>query len=359
MFIICKTIFIIIFVIYSLNISNPKKYSIYLEQKYDSRDAAFNKSKNFLKICLSNELFKFQSSYDFNEPKVSVVIPMNNCENFIIRAVKSVQYQNLSNIEILLIDDNSTDNTLSIVENMKNNDRRIRIIKNKKNMGILYSRSVGVLSSIGKYIFTLDNDDLFLNYDIFDTITKIAEEGKFDIVEFKAISNENYEEDILNTRTINSNYSQKQPMILFQPELGRFPIFIGNNASSYGFRDIYLWGKCIKSDIYQKSLNKLGLERYSRFMIRYEDILANYMIFNTAESYLFIEKYGIYHIRRVGSGAEIGLKKVPRINNLAYLVDIVIDFSQNNVKNKKLMSHLIIIILLMINAYKLLLNLEF
>ena len=146
---------------------------------------------------MSNNLLKFNSSNNFQEIKVSVVIPMYNCEDFILRAVKSVQYQNITNIEIILVDDNSTDNTLSIVSNIMKADKRIHIIKNKNNMGVLFSRSIGVLSSKGKFIFTLDNDDMFLNYDIFDTITRIGEEGKFDIVEFKGLSNKYYEKDLL------------------------------------------------------------------------------------------------------------------------------------------------------------------
>ena len=75
-------------------------------------------------------------------------------------------------------------------------------------------------------------------------------------------------------------------------------------------------------------------------MIRYEDILVNYMIFNIANSFIFIEKYGIYHIVRYGSGAGIGKLKVSRNINILYLLDIVIDFAQNNVNNKKLAAHL-------------------
>ena len=64
-------------------------------------------------------------------------------------------------------------------------------------MGVLYSRRIGVLSSKGKYLFTLDNDDLFLNNDIFDFTTKIADEGNFDIVEFKAFRNMILNNDLL------------------------------------------------------------------------------------------------------------------------------------------------------------------
>ena len=54
-------------------------------------------------------------------------------------------------------------------------------------MGTLYSRSIGALSAKGEYIFPLDYEDLFLDYDVFETIYNIAEQNNFDIVEFKAI----------------------------------------------------------------------------------------------------------------------------------------------------------------------------
>ena len=132
---------------------------------------------------------------------------------------------------------------------------------------------------------------------------------------------------------------------MFQPELGRFPISTGKKIGSYGLNDIFLWGKCIKTDVYQKALYKLGYSRYSRFMIRYEDIITNYMIFNIAKRFLCIQKYGIYHLQRFGSGVSIGWHKVPRNTNLLYLLDVVIDFSQKNIENKKLAVHLIIYVL--------------
>ncbi len=317
-------------------------YFQFLNKKYESRNEAFEKSKNFIKNCLSSNLIKFESSRLFRKLKISVVIPMYNCEKYILSAIKSIQYQNISDIEILLIDDNSTDNTISLVEKIQKEDNRIKIIKNQKNMGILYSRSIGVLSSKGKYLFTLDNDDMFLNNDIFYTTLKLGENGDFDIIEFKAISNRIRNKDLLNNKIKDSKFSHHKSIILFQPELGRFPIPAGNKNGSYGLRDIFLWGKCIKTKIYQKALTKLGYDRYSRFMIRYEDILTNYIIFNVANSFICIQKYGIYHIERFGSAASIGWKKVSRNINLLYLLDIVIDFSKNNEDNKKLVAHLII-----------------
>jgi glycosyltransferase involved in cell wall biosynthesis len=68
-------------------------------------------------------------------------------------------------IEIILVNDFSTDNTLLTIQKLKDEDPRIKIINNEKNMGILYSRSIGVLKAKGKYILALDQDDFFLMKD--------------------------------------------------------------------------------------------------------------------------------------------------------------------------------------------------
>ena len=86
-----------------------------------------------------------------------------------------------------MVNDFSKDDTLSIVEQLQKVDARIKIINNQKNMGTLYSRSIGALSAKGKYIFNLDNDDMFLDKDVYWTITNFADKYDFDIIGFKAI----------------------------------------------------------------------------------------------------------------------------------------------------------------------------
>ncbi len=167
--------------ILNINISNNIDYNTFLKESYESIDLAYINSLNFVKTCESRDLIHFESSIDYNltNPKISVVIPLFNCEKYILRAIKSIQLQNLSNFEIILIDDKSEDNTLNLLSIIQNEDQRIKIIRNQKNMGILYTRSIGVLMSKGKYLFNLDNDDLFMNNDIFDTITKLSDKGNF------------------------------------------------------------------------------------------------------------------------------------------------------------------------------------
>ena len=98
--------------ILNINIRNNIDYNTFLKESYESIDLAYINSFNFIKICESQDLIHFESSIDYNltMPKISVVISLFNCEKYILRSIKSIQLQNLSNFEIILIDDKSEDN---------------------------------------------------------------------------------------------------------------------------------------------------------------------------------------------------------------------------------------------------------
>lgn len=93
---------------------------------------------------------------------VSIVLPVYNTEKYIFEAVTSCLNQTYKNIELIIIDNYSTDNTLKIIEQII--DDRIILIKNPKNMGLIYSLNIGFKTARGKYIARMDADDIcFLN----------------------------------------------------------------------------------------------------------------------------------------------------------------------------------------------------
>lgn len=92
---------------------------------------------------------------------VSVIMPVFNAENFIEAAVNSVISQTHSNWELFIIDDASTDGTLSNVENLAKQDLRIKVLRNKDNVGTGISRNKGIKAAQGDYIAFLDADDLW------------------------------------------------------------------------------------------------------------------------------------------------------------------------------------------------------
>ena len=218
---------------------NHMKY----ETKFDSLNGAYKKALPFIRNCLDGVLYSNNFSYSDN-PKISAVIPVYNSGHFINKAIKSIQNQNIFELEIILINDFSKDDTLSVLEKIQKEDSRIKIIKNKKNMGILYSRSIGALSAKGKYIFPLDNDDMFLDRDVFKTITNIADFENIDILEFKAISVSNGT-NLLNRKISDRAFmSHKLNVIMVQPELGDYPLSPGDKIGQLNFQDVYIWSKC-------------------------------------------------------------------------------------------------------------------
>ncbi|WP_244834814.1 glycosyltransferase family 2 protein [Clostridium sp. BJN0001] len=93
--------------------------------------------------------------------KVSVIMPVFNAEKYLEESIKSVLNQTYKNFEFIIINDGSTDSSLSIINKFKSMDNRIRVI-DQKNNGIVYSLNKGISTAKGKYIARMDADDISL-----------------------------------------------------------------------------------------------------------------------------------------------------------------------------------------------------
>lgn len=89
---------------------------------------------------------------------VSIIIPAYNVEKYIEKCITSILEQTYTNIEVIIVDDGSTDNTGKIIDNISQHDSRIRIL-HKKNAGVSAARNSGIEASIGEYIVFVDGDD--------------------------------------------------------------------------------------------------------------------------------------------------------------------------------------------------------
>lgn len=116
--------------------------------------------------------------------KISVIIIAYNIEEYIERCLKSVLMQSLSEIEIIIINDGSTDNTLKIINELVINDNRVKII-NKKNSGIIEARKSGIEIASGEYILFVDGDD-WLELNACDRLYEIATENNLDLIIYNA-----------------------------------------------------------------------------------------------------------------------------------------------------------------------------
>lgn len=96
-------------------------------------------------------------------PKVSVLMPTFNNLLFLKDSIESILSQSFKDFEFIIIDDGSTDGSDSLLEKYAQRDRRIRIVKNEKNMGIVFSLNRGIKECCGDYIARMDSDDIAIN----------------------------------------------------------------------------------------------------------------------------------------------------------------------------------------------------
>jgi glycosyltransferase involved in cell wall biosynthesis len=117
-----------------------------------------------------------------NIAKVSVFLPIYNKEKFLFRSINSIQSQSLKNIEIIAVNDGSTDNSLKILRKLSKKDKRIKLINNDRNHGLLYSRAMGIINSSGEYLLNLDPDDKLESNSDLKILYNKAKKSKLDYI---------------------------------------------------------------------------------------------------------------------------------------------------------------------------------
>ena len=118
--------------------------------------------------------------------EVSVVMPVYNVEKYLSESLDSILNQTFRDIEIICVNDGSSDNSLKILEDYQKNDSRIKIITQSNN-GAASARNVGIEKSIGKYVYFMDSDDI-LELNALEELHALAENRNLDLVIFKLIN---------------------------------------------------------------------------------------------------------------------------------------------------------------------------
>ena len=215
--------------------------------------------------------------------KVSVIIPVYNVEIFLEECLDSVVNQTLKDIEIICVNDGSTDNSLSILESYAKKDNRIKII-NQENQGVSVSRNNGLKISAGKYICFLDSDD-YLEVNTLMESFNISEQYSLDICLFKLI---NFD-DITKKQFTEEYYDMP-----FLKEL------VGNNV--FNCHDIgetlFRISVTVHSKLFKRDL--ISTMRFPEGLIFEDNAFFTEAIFK-AERVFFLDKY-LYH-RRLRAGS--------------------------------------------------------
>ncbi|SFI08425.1 Glycosyl transferase family 2 [Pseudobutyrivibrio sp. OR37] len=115
------------------------------------------------------------------KPLVSIIVPIYNIEEYIACCIESIINQTYANIEIILVDDGSTDKSGEICDEYRETDSRVIVI-HKYNEGLVATRKMGLNICTGEYIMFVDGDD-WLEADAVETLTNIAVSSSFDMVQ--------------------------------------------------------------------------------------------------------------------------------------------------------------------------------
>lgn len=142
-----------------------------------------------------------------NQALISVIIPVYNVEKYLHECVDSVINQTYKNLEIILVDDGSTDSSGKICDEYVEKDERVTVI-HKKNEGPSKTRNTGLEQAIGKYIYFLDSDD-YIAEDAINNLVQTAESNQADLVFFDALSFSDDGAEINQGYTVKGTYEAK------------------------------------------------------------------------------------------------------------------------------------------------------
>ena len=150
---------------------------------------------------------------------VSVTLAAYNVENFLSDSLDSIVKQTYQNIEIICIDDGSTDSTSDILKRFETKDQRIKVITNKSNNGLAYCRNTSLFSAGGEYIMFVDGDDV-MSLELIASAVNLAEKEQSDMVIWDYVTFVNNDElkakeasqpTLLNEQSNNKEYLLRRP----------------------------------------------------------------------------------------------------------------------------------------------------
>lgn len=244
-----------------------------------------------------------------DKPDISIIIPIYNTEKYLKRCLDSILTNTYKNLEVICIDDGSTDNSLNILKFYANKDSRVIILQQDRE-GPSAARNKGLDIAKGKYISFVDSDD-YVSFNAYEILMLVAEKNELDITIFGAntVPQEAVPEWIY--KIINTHYADYQncsgSKILFQEPASR----------------PFLWMHFIRKRIFE-SPSKI---RFDETMMLGEDQLFQFQYFPRAKHIMVIEdKLYNYRISRNGSLMQLySSRRIRKIETHLILVQKIID----------------------------------
>lgn len=184
------------------------------------------------------------------QPFLSIIVPVYNAQEYLKKCVNSIQIQSWNDLEILLIDDGSTDQSPTICDRLALEDERIRVF-HTPNAGCVHARKVGVRNSRGKYIGFVDSDD-WLNPEMYNKLCSKIIETNADLAICDIIRYENDSNICEWTQFFKSGvYDKEKLKKIVYPQM----LYTGNYYE-FGFLPC-VWNKVVRKEIVEQCLYKI------------------------------------------------------------------------------------------------------
>jgi len=264
-----------------LNKNNIEIYNNDIIYKNTKQKEKKKKLKIFLLIFFF-PYFGFENKIILNSykksknPKITIFLPIYNKANYLKRSIYSIQRQTLKDIEIIPVNDGSTDNSLEVLKELGKKDPRIKIINNKKNSGSLFSRAIAILNSKGEYLMSLDPDDEYIGKNSLKNLYNYAKKLNVDFISFFIL----YLPD-----KIKSTQFSPFNIIIKRPQLLKCAF----NKDNY-LIDFYITNKLIKRNILENAIKIFKKEIYLQKWNYFEDNIWSILTYKYSNSSVFVNK---------------------------------------------------------------------
>ena len=270
------------------------------------------KYKEFIKICNSERLIYKNITKPDKNPIISVILPSFNKEKVLMKSVRSIQNQSLKNIEIIIVDDCSSDNSTKYYKYLLETDLRIRVFIHLKNMGVWRSRIDGFLYSKGKYILHFDTGDLFEDNYVLEDLLYIVEQFNLDSVkmQFRIL----YDFSEPHKYRIPIHFKRNQSKIVYSSKISRYDNKIYGEYTN-------IWNRLTRNEIFTKGLYLLSTYILNIYKNLWEDMWWNKMANKVSDTFLIIKRYGYLYLKDgIGEGKIKNKTEIQRDKTIKELI---------------------------------------
>ena len=213
------------------------------------------------------------------DPLVSVIVPVYNVEQFFERCINSIINQTYRNLEIILVDDGSTDTSGSLCDSYKSVDKRITVI-HKKNGGPSGARNAGLDKMSGKYVMFIDSDD-YVELTTIELLVENANKTKADIVICDYC--------IPTKKNLIHNQYPKKFFTVSGDDKYKY-IADENTYKHYGIVSMVQWNKLFNSSIFDELRFKPGMIHEDEYIVAQEFAEANIISFYLKPLYYYVQQ---------------------------------------------------------------------